>query len=226
MGANVFPTPFSGIQEGLIAAKGDLIVGTANDTPGILSVASTAGYTLVADSVETTGLKWVAPAASGGMTLLNSGNTALSGSTITFSSLGGYETLLINVYGVDPSSATAICTMRFNSDTGSNYSQFEDFLQPGVGEGRIGQNTTGINVNRWGRQYLAQNTTNFWTFTVPEYARASTRVISYNSIEFNANQVLTAGTAQYNGSSAITSLTILVDVGTFSAGTCEIWGLK
>jgi len=58
MGANVFPTPFSGIQEGLIAAKGDLIVGTANDTPGILSVASTTGYTLVADSAEATGLKW------------------------------------------------------------------------------------------------------------------------------------------------------------------------
>ena len=63
MGANVFPTPFSGIQEGLIAAKGDLIVGTANDTPGILSVASTAGYTLVAKSSEATGLAWEAPAA-------------------------------------------------------------------------------------------------------------------------------------------------------------------
>jgi hypothetical protein len=180
----------------------------------------------VAKSSEATGLAWEAPAAGGGMTLLNSGSTALSGSTITFSSLGGYETLLINVYGVNPSSATAHCTMRFNSDTGSNYSQFEDWLQPGVAEGRIGQNSTGINLSRWGRQYLAQNTTNFWTFTVPEYARASTRVISYNTIEFNSTQVLTAGTAQYNGSSAITSLTLLVDTGTFSAGTCEIWGLK
>lgn len=52
------PEPGTGIPESIIAAKGDLIVGTANDTPGILSV-GTNGYTLVADSsVSPTGLKW------------------------------------------------------------------------------------------------------------------------------------------------------------------------
>jgi hypothetical protein len=55
------PEPGTGIPESIIAAKGDLIVGTANDTPGILSV-GTNGHTLVADSAETTGLKWAAPA--------------------------------------------------------------------------------------------------------------------------------------------------------------------
>jgi hypothetical protein len=64
MSSSVFPVPLSGIQEGIIAAKGDLIVGTANDTPSILSVASTAGYLLSVDSAETTGLKWAAPSAS------------------------------------------------------------------------------------------------------------------------------------------------------------------
>jgi hypothetical protein len=58
------PEPGTGIPESIIAAKGDLIVGTANDTPGILSV-GTNGYTLVADSAETTGLKWAAPAGGG-----------------------------------------------------------------------------------------------------------------------------------------------------------------
>jgi hypothetical protein len=42
-------------------AKGDLVVGTGSDTFDRLAV-GTDGYTLVADSVETTGLKWVAPA--------------------------------------------------------------------------------------------------------------------------------------------------------------------
>jgi hypothetical protein len=64
MGIQVFPASSGGdISSSLIAAKGDLLVGTANDTVGILSVASTAGYTLVADSGETTGLKWAAPSA-------------------------------------------------------------------------------------------------------------------------------------------------------------------
>ena len=48
-----------------IAAKGDLVVGTGNDTYAALTVASTAGYLLSVDSAETTGLKWAAPAGGG-----------------------------------------------------------------------------------------------------------------------------------------------------------------
>lgn len=46
------------------AAKGDLIVGTADDTAGILT-AGTDGHVLTADSGETTGLKWAAAAGGG-----------------------------------------------------------------------------------------------------------------------------------------------------------------
>jgi hypothetical protein len=47
-----------------IDAKGDLVVGTGADTFARLAV-GTNGHTLVADSVEATGLKWVAPAGGG-----------------------------------------------------------------------------------------------------------------------------------------------------------------
>jgi hypothetical protein len=47
----------SPIAESIIDAKGNLIVGTSNDTPDRLSVGSN-GTLLVADSGETTGLKW------------------------------------------------------------------------------------------------------------------------------------------------------------------------
>ena len=53
------PEPGTGIPESIIAAKGDILVGTANDTPAVLSV-GTDTYTLVADSGEATGLKYVA----------------------------------------------------------------------------------------------------------------------------------------------------------------------
>lgn len=52
------PEPGTGIPESIIAAKGDILTGTANDTPAVLSV-GTNGHTLVADSGETTGLKYV-----------------------------------------------------------------------------------------------------------------------------------------------------------------------
>lgn len=51
----------TGIPATIIDAKGDLIAGTAADTAGRLAV-GTNGYVLTADSAETTGIKWAAPA--------------------------------------------------------------------------------------------------------------------------------------------------------------------
>ena len=78
------PEPGTGIPESIIAAKGDILVGTANDTPAVLSV-GTDTYTLVADSSEATGLKWAAPASGGAYTLLST--TSLTGASTTISSI-------------------------------------------------------------------------------------------------------------------------------------------
>jgi hypothetical protein len=59
------PEPGTGIPESIIAAKGDLLTGTANDTPAVLSVGAN-GTTLVADSAAATGLKWATPTATSG----------------------------------------------------------------------------------------------------------------------------------------------------------------
>ena len=52
------PEPGTGIPESIIAAKGDLLTGTANDTPAVLTVGAN-GTTLVADSAATTGLNYI-----------------------------------------------------------------------------------------------------------------------------------------------------------------------
>ena len=61
----VFNNAGAAIAKSTIDAKGDLLVGTADDTVGLLAV-GTDGFILQADSVETTGLKWAAPVASSG----------------------------------------------------------------------------------------------------------------------------------------------------------------
>ena len=124
MTASVFPVPLSGIQETLIAAKGDLIVGTANDVPGILSV-GTNGHTLVADSSTSTGLKWAAAAGGGDLVRI----TTSSFSAVTNVSLdsvfsGTYDNYLILVNITSSASSNAM-NLRFRTsgsdNTTSNY---------------------------------------------------------------------------------------------------------
>lgn len=60
------------VLKSLIDAKGDLLVGTANDTVTRLAV-GTNGYVLTADSGQTEGVKWAASGGSGGLVLIDSG---------------------------------------------------------------------------------------------------------------------------------------------------------
>jgi hypothetical protein len=71
----------SAIQLSTIDAKGDLIVGTANDAAGRLGV-GTNGQILTADSAETTGLKWTA-APSGYIAPTIGTTTITSGTTVS-----------------------------------------------------------------------------------------------------------------------------------------------
>ena len=63
MAIDRLPSPGAGIPTSTVTAKGDLIVGTANNAVSRLGVGAN-GTTLVADSAEATGMKWAA--ASGG----------------------------------------------------------------------------------------------------------------------------------------------------------------
>lgn len=55
---SITSNPF--IPQALISAKGDIVVGTANDTASVLNVAATSGYILSVNSATTSGLEWIA----------------------------------------------------------------------------------------------------------------------------------------------------------------------
>jgi hypothetical protein len=76
----VFTNAGAAVAKATVDAKGDLLVGTADNTVDRLAV-GTDGYTLVADSVEATGLKWVAPAGGGKVLQVVSGTTTTSASS-------------------------------------------------------------------------------------------------------------------------------------------------
>jgi len=69
--------PAGSVSRGIIDAKGDLIIGSANDTVDNLTVGSN-GFVLTADSAQTLGVKWALPA----VTLTNS--VTLTNKTIEY----------------------------------------------------------------------------------------------------------------------------------------------
>lgn len=81
MAIDRLPSPGAGIPTTTVTAKGDLIVGTANNAVSRLAV-GTDTYTLVADSTQSTGIKWAAASGASGMTYIT-GATLTSASSWT-----------------------------------------------------------------------------------------------------------------------------------------------
>ena len=93
-------TPFdvtTSINKNVISAKGDIVVGTAAQTPGVVAVGTNGQY-LQADSTTATGLKWSTvtgySAPTLGSTVINSGATVttISGLTLSAPTLSGTVT--------------------------------------------------------------------------------------------------------------------------------------
>ena len=211
------------IQNAIVDAKGDLISATAADTPARLAVGAN-DTVLTADSTTATGLKWATPAASGGMTLLST--TSLSGSTTTVSSISGSYTNLV-VYLKDfYAGAAAQVFLNFNGDTTNANYQWS--AMRGYASGADFQ--FAANARSIATTLKDASGENFMAYEIPNYANTTTHktYLAYgkvlNSVDTVVNNVLNA--AYIGSTSAISSISFVTDVGTWQAGTIEIYGVK
>jgi len=204
------------------AAKGDLVVGSATNDASVLSV-GTNDTVLTADSSTATGLKWATPA-SGGMTLINTGGTTLSGASVTISSIPGtYKNLQLIIRNYKPATNDKRLAFRLNSDSGSNrYATFATVS----GGGSF--NATLAFIAQHGNSTNAQGlfATDFYDYTnTTTYKTGYSRDTSINSATSAPAVGMYIGV--YNQLDAITSITLLVeDSANFTSGTAFLYGVS
>ena len=210
------------IAKSLVDAKGDLLVGSANDTVSRLTVASTAGYLLSVDSAEATGLKWAAPAAGGGMTLLSENNlSGVQDLQLTGLFAGSYKQIVIIGRNMVSTPNDSFLQLRVRETSGTIDSRYR-------GTSSDGSTVTAFGVN--GDGYLTiinsgqnDNYSTFftWTFYQPigeAYSHSTLFVIGnggYAIHSVNDHQQGIPGTVNIKNS-----------LGNYSRGTVYVYGIK
>ena len=201
-----------------MTTTGDIVYASSGSTPGRIGIGSTGNVLTVSGGIPS----WAAPAAGGGMTLINSGGTALSGQQITISSIPDtYKNLYIVVVAAVASGA-ANTSFRLNGDTGSNYTYratknttviARDY-GAGVDRGYIGLCTTSTGYNNIGRMRI----------TLDRYAdTAYKQVLS----DVNFGDEWWSTNNSWDNTAAITSFTIFADSASgFTGGTIYVYGVN
>jgi hypothetical protein len=152
MAVNNLNTPGVGIQPSLIDAKGDLLVGTANDAIDRLGVTGPTGSVLVTDAGETTGLKWVDPGTVGGLVHIETQSfSAVASQSFNDVFSATYDNYKVIIYSGNNSN-TANVTFRFralNADNStSNYFLQRSIVnQTGTASAGADNGTTSFQLN-------------------------------------------------------------------------------
>jgi hypothetical protein len=226
------PEPGTGIPESIIAAKGDILTGTANDTPAVLSV-GTNGHTLVANSATATGLEWAAPSG-GAMELISTFKTS-GVNSIDFTSIStAYKQLTVVWVGLSASSNNTSIGIRFNNDSGNNYKKREIMFVDTTMTNNF-DSTTSISCQTRGTN-VGLNTDAAIGYLTIYNSNSSTLFKYVESATSNKNSV-TSGYEIKKGSYAYASTTAITEINfvrTETAGTIQIttngyvqvWGIK
>ena len=202
------------------AAKGDLVVGSATNDAGVLAV-GTNTHILVADSTQTLGMKWAAPAA-GGMTLLST--TSLTGAaTITISSISqSYTNLYILITGLNVTTGTYTLKLRPDSSDTNNYSNLRGATVATSGPDYISPGNAGHSASSAVNDYALMifnytDTVNTKPFFMVGIAKMASQVEPFGVSALGATNIASAiDSFQLNNDSG----------GNFTAGTVKIYGVN
>lgn len=211
------------IQNAIVDAKGDLIAATAADTPARLAV-GTNGQFLTADSTAATGLAWTTPSSSSTSWVAVGTVSPTSGTTATISGFSGYNRLALYFESLSTNgTSNAVYTVRFNSDSGSNYYVYGLTFSGTDIDNTGGAAKTSIQIATQGNS----DTNTIDGFMIVEGATGTTANKVGSTLAMGGGATGRAGRAtgfRYAGTSAITSVTVTISADAFDAGTVRLLG--
>jgi hypothetical protein len=216
-------TDATGIPATILDAKGDLIAATASDTASRLAVGAN-GTVLTADSAEATGLKWATPASGGGMTLINTGGTTLTGASVTISSIPStYQNLQLVIVNPLVANDTEYVYIRINGDSTSNrYASFDSSPANGTFNLNFILGTNGMdNATSQGLSIA-----NFYNYANTTTWKMADVLVVNNDAASATDWKSLRRCGIYNQTGAITSLVLSASSGNLSSGTAYLYGVK
>jgi hypothetical protein len=224
------PTSSDLVKDGAVAIE---TLGDSIDTSLVDLKGGTTGQILSKTSGTDMDFTWITAAGGGtkSFALLNSGGTSLSTGTTTISSIGGYDQFLILVSSASSTSANVDFTIRFNSDTGGNYSYY----------GAQGRGTTNYESANIHTAMQGASQTSFLVSTGSNDAGSASSIGMFVSgantsgikvVDSTASATANGGVNHYsrwfkgiwNNSSVISSISIISSAGTFDTGTIFVYG--
>ena len=215
-------TSGSAINPNIVDAKGDIIAATAADTVARLAVGSN-DQVLTADSSTATGLKWATPSA-GGMTLINTGGTTLTGSSVTISSIPAtYKNLQLVIQNFKPATDDDALCLRLNGDSTANRYVYTT-TNPLSGESPSeNQLALGNNDNSVSQSLVIVNFfdySNTVTWKVGKSFYWGNNATTSTSLNFSERHLM------YNQTGAISSILIRANSGNLTSGTAYLYGVS
>ena len=205
--------------------NGDILYGTGSGALARLGIGSTSQVLTVAGGVPS----WATPASGGGMTLINSGGTALSGTSVTISSIPGtYNELVIYIDNPSGSTDYSILLRVNNNSTASDYQQFVNRGSGSTDNSYVDNATAGIDLTGYVIDSPANG--NMMYAQIPNYTSTTAdKVINVSSglINSSGNKAVCNVTCYFAQSAAVTSLVFHNAAATnYAGGTIYVYGVK